>query len=54
MCATPSLRSGVMGYSAMHWRFLLRGEETWFDSVILAHEWTDAHARHFVCALRTL
>lgn len=54
MCAATSLHSGVMDYSAMHWRFLLTGEETWFDSVILADEWTDVHVCHFVWALRTL
>lgn len=43
MCAATSLHSGVMDYSAMHWRFVLTGEETWFDSVILAEEWTDVH-----------
>lgn len=54
MWAATSLRSGEMDYSAKHERFRLMGEETWFDSVILAHKWTDVHARHFESCKPTL
>lgn len=54
MCVLTSLHSSVMDYSAMHWRFLLTGEEMWFDSVILADEGTDVQVCDFVWALWTL